>query len=479
MSEPLRLFNSLTRELETFAPIHAGEARVYTCGPTVYSDQHIGNMRAYLFADVLGRTLSHLGYRLTHVVNITDVGHLQSDADEGDDKMEAAARSQGGSARDLAARHTATFLADIDRLNIRPPFKWAVATDHIGEMIDFAQGIEDRCYRLEDGLYFDTSLVPGYGRLSGTATDEREARIAPVAGKRRPEDFAVWRAFADGDRRQMEWDSPWGRGAPGWHLECSAMSLKYLGSPFDIHTGGIDHREIHHPNEIAQNQAHSGCATTGANIWMHNNFLVARAAKMSKSTGDFLTLQRLVDRGIHPLAYRLMCLQAQYRGELEWSWEGAHAALTRLKRLVIGLEGLRVRAADAPLGGALPAAALERLGRFDAAMRDDLNTPRALVELEETLSDGGIAAPVRLGLATTMDEVLGLRLTTLDRRALRLRPADAARTEAEIETAIERRRSARAERDFAAADAARDDLAAAGVEVMDGDPLAWDWSPLR
>ncbi len=476
MSEPLRLFNSLTRRLETFAPVHPGEARVYSCGPTVYNDQHIGNMRAYLFADVLGRTLSHLGYRLTHIINITDVGHLQSDADEGEDKLEAAARVEGGTAWDVAARHTATFLIDIDRLNIRSPFKWAVATDHIGEMVDFAKSIEDRCYPLEDGLYFDTSLVPDYGRLSGTAPDEREARITAVAGKRRPEDFAVWRTFADTDRRQMEWDSPWGRGAPGWHLECSAMSLKYLGSPFDIHTGGIDHREIHHPNEIAQNQAHSDCATTGANLWMHNNFLVTRAAKMSKSSGDFLTLQRLVDRGLHPLAYRLMCLQAHYRGELEWSWEGAIAALTRLKRLVIAVGSLRERAADAPIGGALTPGALERLARFETAIRDDLNTPRALVELEETLSDGGLEAPVRLGLAATMDEVLGLRLTTLDRRELRVRPKDAALTEAQVEAALERRRQARAVRDFAAADAARELLMAAGVEVMDGDGLGWDWS---
>ena len=475
MSEPLRLFNSLTRRLETFEPIHAGEARVYTCGPTVYNDQHIGNMRAYLFTDVLGRMLSHLGYRLTHVINITDVGHLVSDADEGEDKMEVAARAESASAWDVAARHILTFKADIARLNIRPPAVWAVATEHIGEMIDFARGIEGSCYVLEDGLYFDTSRVPDYGRISGGQSDDRESRIAPTAGKRRPEDFAVWRAFAENDRRQMEWDSPWGRGAPGWHLECSAMSLKYLGAPFDIHTGGIDHREVHHPNEIAQNQAHSGCATTGANLWMHNNFLVTRAAKMSKSSGDFLTLQRLVDRGIHPLAYRLLCLQAHYRGELEWSWAGAVAALTRLKRLAIALEGLRAQAADAPLGGALPDAARARLGAFEAALRDDLNTPRALVELEETLADKALSAPVRLGLAVTMDEVLGLTLATLTRANLRLRPTAATLDEAEIDAALARRREARAARDYAAADTTRAELSAAGVEVMDGDPLGWDW----
>ena len=475
MSEPLRLFNSLTRALEVFSPIHKGEARIYSCGPTVYDDQHIGNMRAYLFADTLGRMVSHLGYKLTHIINITDVGHLVSDADKGEDKMERAATASGESAWEVAARHTATFQADVARLNIRPPARWAVATDHLDDMIDFARAIEPHCYQLADGLYFDTESVPDYGLLAGRAPDERESRIAPIAGKRRPEDFAIWRTFADDDRRQMEWDSPWGRGAPGWHLECSAMSARYLGTPFDIHTGGIDHREIHHPNEIAQNQAHSGCATTGANIWMHNNFLVTRQAKMSKSSGEFLTLQRLVDRGLHPLAYRMLCLQAHYRGELEWSWTGAVAALTRLKRLVLGLAKLRAAVLDEPLGGALSEPATTRLAAFEAAMRDDLNTPRALVELEETVADQTLTAAERLGLAITMDEVLGLRLATLTREELRVRPLDAALTDDEVGATLDRRHAARAAKDYAAADRARDELAAARVEVMDGDPLGWEW----
>ena len=476
MSKPLWLFNSLSRALDEFRPVHPGEARVYSCGPTVYNDQHIGNMRAYVFADTLGRTLSHLGYKLTHIINITDVGHLTSDADEGEDKMERAAIATGETAWDVAARHTATFQADIARLNIRAPARWAVATDHIGDMVRFAQAIEDRCYRLDDGLYFDTASVPEYGRLAGSATDEREGRIAAVEGKRRPEDFAIWRSFADGDRRQMEWDSPWGRGAPGWHLECSAMSAKYLGLPFDIHTGGIDHREIHHPNEIAQNQAHSACATTGANIWMHNNFLVSRAAKMSKSTGEFLPLQRLVDRGYHPLAFRLLCLQAHYRAELEWSWEGIAAAFTRLKRIAGTLEKLRDAAVADPLGGALPDRALHYLESCGDAIRNDLNTARSLVALEELLADDALPPAVRLGVAVTMDEVLGLRLSTLTRRDLRVRPAAATLDDAAVEAALTRRHTARADRDFAAADAERDQLVRHGVIVMDGDPLGWDWS---
>ncbi|MFZ1736747.1 MAG: cysteine--tRNA ligase, partial [Sphingorhabdus sp.] len=247
----LKLFNSLTRELETFTPIHPGEARVYSCGPTVYNYQHIGNMRAYVFADTLGRVLSYKGYKLTHVINITDVGHLTSDADEGEDKMEKMAAAQGKTAWDIAAFYQADFEADLARLNICKPAH-PRATEYVEAMIDWAKSIEAKhCYELESGLYFDTSTVADYGRLARASTDEGEGRIEHVDGKRHQADFAIWRKTPVGETRQMEWDSPWGRGAPGWHLECSVMSQSLLGHPFDIHTGGIDHREIHHPNEIA------------------------------------------------------------------------------------------------------------------------------------------------------------------------------------------------------------------------------------
>ncbi len=325
---PLKLFNSLTRQTETFEPIHAGEARVYSCGPTVYNYPHIGNMRAYVFADTLGRTLSFKGYTLTHVINITDVGHLTDDADAGEDKMEKMAAEKAQSIWDIAAHYKQAYWADVEALNIRQPAQWTIATDYVPQMIAFAEGIaEKHCYELESGLYFDTSTVADYGRLARATTDEGESRIDPVEGKRHAADFAIWRKTPAGETRQMEWDSPWGRGAPGWHLECSVMSGEVPRFPFDIHTGGIDHREIHHPNEIAQNQAHNctngldNAANSGARIWMHNNFLVERSGKMSKSAGEFLRLQLLIDKGFHPLAYRLMCLQAHYRSELEFSWE--------------------------------------------------------------------------------------------------------------------------------------------------------------
>ena len=479
--QELRLFNSLTRELETFQPIHPGEARVYTCGPTVYNYQHIGNMRAYVFADTLGRVLSWKGYDLKHVVNITDVGHLTSDADAGADKLESAAAKQGKSAWDIARHYQQAFEADLRRLNIRPVLH-PKATDYVAAMIAWGQAIEDEhCYRLDSGLYFDVTTVPDYGRLARAVTDGGEGRIAEVEGKRNAADFAIWRNTPPGEARQMEWDSPWGRGAPGWHIECSVMSKELLGQPFDIHTGGIDHREIHHPNEIAQNQAHSCGPGTGANIWMHNNFLVDRRGKMSKSSGEFLTLQALVDRGYHPLAYRMLCLQAHYRSELEFTWEGLHAALVRLKRMVYFMEFLRgdigagPQADDADFFGSETKYEdnASWLASFNNALSSDLNTAEALTVFEKAMAAGYLGE--RRELAAELDVVLGFELPSLTREDLRIPPKDAAITESEIEAALARRKEARAEKDFATSDAIRDDLMLKGVEVMDGNPLGWEW----
>ena len=275
----------------------------------------------------------------------------------------------------------------------------------------------------------------------------------------------------------MEWESPWGKGAPGWHLECSVMSMKYLGEQFDIHTGGIDHREIHHCNEIAQNQAYTGSPRTGANFWIHNNFLVDRSGKMSKSKGGITTLNALVERGVHPLAYRLLCLSAHYRSELEFSGENVTAALTRLKRLVIAVE--KVKAA-AVAGEWLPfspwtVAALPVLDIFDEKISADLMTPAALPLLEDVLCDKRVDPDTKLKLIATMDEVLGLRLLGLSRAELRVRPEAADITEDEIEAELDRRQAARAAKDFALSDQIRDTLGTRGVEVMDGDPLRWDW----
>ena len=551
----LRLFNSLTRQLEPFQPVHANEARVYSCGPTVYNYQHIGNMRAYVFADTLGRVLRFKGYDLRHIINITDVGHLTSDADAGDDKMEKAAASAGKTAWDIAAFYTGEFKRDLKWLNVTDPAKWTVATDYVPAMIEYAKSIADKhCYELDSGLYFDVSTVPEYGRLAreddlfsemqklaqkqkiareisdpservtalrltvsefvavidefhrrkslkkyetlrsfwtqplnaneaefalklqqavdNSRTFFKSHRVEPVAGKRNDEDFAIWRKTPAGETRQMEWDSPWGRGAPGWHLECSVMSAAELGMPFDIHTGGIDHREIHHPNEIAQNQAHECSGHTGANIWMHNNFLIDRGGKMSKSAGEFLRLQTLVDRGYHPLAYRLMCLQAHYRSELEFSWEGLGAALVRLKRMLMGVEKLKSLASSRPRG--MPSE--EKLIRAaDAAFSDDLNSAVPLTIIETIASVSGFPSEDRLDAIEKIDAILGLSLLTLTRQDLRIRPKTATITESEIKAILAQRMDARAAKDFVTSDRLRDELAAQGIEVMDGDPLGWDW----
>lgn len=476
-SKPLMLFNSMTRKLEAFTPVHEGEARVYTCGPTVYNYPHIGNMRAYVFADLLGRTLSWKGYKLTHVINITDVGHLTDDGDAGEDKLEKAAAERAQSIWDIARHYTEAYWEDIKALNIRQPAHWSIATDYVPQMIEYAKAIADKhCYELDSGLYFDVSTVADYGRLARAATEDGEGRIEAVEGKRNAADFAIWRKTPEGEGRQMEWDSPWGKGAPGWHLECSVMSEALLGLPFDIHTGGIDHREIHHPNEIAQNQAHSGCDHSGAQFWMHNNFLIDRSGKMSKSSGEFLRLQLLVDKGIHPLAYRLMCMQAHYRSELEFSWDNLIAALTRLKRIVMGVERLQERLATAQDAKAPHPKIAEIRDQLNAAISNDLNSPPVIPLLEELLSLKKIDAAQRMDLLQEIDLLLGLNLGKLTRVDLRLPPKSVSISETEIEQKLDMRQQSKIAKDFAAADAIRDDLMAQGVELMDGDPLRWEWS---
>ena len=455
---------------------------MYTCGPTVYNYPHIGNMRAYVFADTLGRVLSYKGYKLTHVINITDVGHLTDDADAGEDKMEKMAAEKAQSIWDIARHYTEAYWADIKALNIRQPAHWSIATDYVPAMITYATSIADKhCYELDSGLYFDTSTVAHYGALARAKTEDGEGRIEQVDGKRNAADFAIWRKTPKGETRQMEWYSPWGKGAPGWHLECSVMSEALLGLPFDIHTGGIDHREIHHPNEIAQNQARCGSDHSGAHFWMHNNFLIERSGKMSKSSGEFLRVQLLIDKGFHPLAYRLMCLQAHYRSELEFSWEGLQAALVRLKRMVMGVSNLKVRHADlvsppvTHVQGDVAPAIAATLRDFGAAVEDDLNTAIALTSLETLLGLKKVDVAQQLAAIAKMDAVLGINLMALSRTDLRMRPKAATITEDEIEIALAARKEARAAKDFAKSDIIRDDLITKGVEVMDGDPLGWDW----
>jgi cysteinyl-tRNA synthetase len=501
---PLLLFNSWSREIESFQPLDPDRVRIYSCGPTVYNYAHLGNLRAYVFTDLLRRTLNWKGWSVNHVINITDVGHLTSDQDTGEDKLEVAAARQQRDIWQIAAYYTDAFKRDLNALGILAPSIWSTATDHIEDMVEFALVLERHgvTYEIDSGLYFDTSRVPHYGRLALIERDARVegARVEVVPGKRNPTDFAVWRRSPEPGKRQMEWASPWGTGAPGWHLECSVMSMKYLGERFDIHTGGIDHREVHHCNEIAQNQAYTGTGSPAATFWMHNNFLIDRTGKMSKSKGDFTTLQTLVDMGVHPLAFRLMCLSANYRNELEFTYTSLLAALKRLKRLVKAVEELRKAVGNvewlAPvreiaysrgasfgyqrsvLEQGLPDAARALVAAYDAALSADLMTPNCLTVLDEAMQDKALSPQQRLRVIASLDLTLGLRLIDLTSRDLSLRPADAALTDAEVERHVEEREEARRRRDFATADRLRDELGTVGVSLMDTERRGmWEWVP--
>ncbi|WP_321957333.1 cysteine--tRNA ligase [Paraburkholderia bannensis] len=447
---PLALYDSWSRTVRPFTPIHGNQVGMYCCGPTVYDHAHIGNLRTYVFEDVLRRVLMHNGYEVRHVVNITDVGHLTSDADEGEDKMEKGSRRTGESAWAIAQRYTEAFIADWRALHLLEPTIWCRATDHLAEQIGFIVELERAgyVYRTSDGLYFDTSRQDDYGFLARLDRAGLQAgkRVA-VGEKRSSTDFALWKFSPPDVVRQMEWDSPWGRGFPGWHIECSAMSAKYLGAWFDIHCGGEDHIAVHHSNEIAQTQAAHG--TRLANFWMHGHFLTFDAhTKMSKSSGDFVRLQTLQSRNIDPLAYRYLCLTAHYRSKLRFSWtslEAAQTALNRLRHLYAGWQqGGRVDQAYA--------------ARFDAEINDDLNLPRALAVLWELIRSGLPPANLR-ATVDRFDNVLGLKLAEWQ--------PEAADVPESIRALLVARERARAAKDWAAADQIRASLSEQGWRVED------------
>lgn len=468
----LRLFNTLTREIEEFVPIAPPHVGIYSCGPTVYYYAHIGNMRPYVFADTLRRLLEWKGYEVRHVINITDVGHLTSDADEGGDKLEEAAKRERRNIWEIAEHYTRAFFDDIHALRIQDPQVWSKATDHIPEMISFAEHLdaEGWCYALPSGLYFDTSKDDDYGALARLDLEgQREgARVEAVEGKRNPSDFAIWRTSTPNEHRQMEWDSPWGRGAPGWHLECSVMSIEHLGDHFDIHTGGVDHIPVHHTNEIAQSEAFLGDGTTWVPRWMHGEFINLKNAKISKSKGDALRVTEL--DGYHPLVYRYLLLQAHYRSQVEFSWEAMDSARTGLRRLLDRYASSRTEPT------ALGEAARRHLDEFDAAMSDDLNTARALAAVSAASRDESLAPGELSALAREFDAVLAIGLTDLSPTDLDLRRGDASITDEEVDALVAERDAARAAKDFAKSDQVRDRLKALGVVVEDGAAgSTWRW----
>ena len=457
----LFLYNTRTRSKERFEAIEPGHARLYTCGPTVYAPQHLGNLRPYLFADLLKRALLAEGLCVTHVINITDVGHLTDDADSGEDKMERAAERSGTSAAAIAAKYTEQWLDDRRRLRCLEADVYCKATEHIPQQIDLARRLEAKgySYRLEDGLYFDTAKFPRYAEFArlDLAGQTGGARIGDVAGKRQPPDFALWKFAAPGVRRQQEWDSPWGRGFPGWHIECSAMSVHYLGTHFDLHTGGVDHIPVHHTNEIAQSEAGYD-VHPWVNVWMHNEFLNLGDEKISKSKGHTLVLDDLVARGIEPLAYRYFFLQAHYRQQQSFSFAEMESAATGYRRLLAVAVEARSAAGD-PAPGERAALESER-GEFWAAVRDDLNAPRAM-EVTWRVARGTLSPPAKRELLVDFERWLGLGLE------VEMPQAERQENDPRIDALLEERRAARARRDFAEADRIRDALRAEGVEIED------------
>jgi cysteinyl-tRNA synthetase len=456
MPNPLSLYDNFTRTLRPFEPLHpGGEVGLYTCGPTVYDYQHIGNFRTFLFEDVLKRVLEWNGYRVRHVMNITDVGHLTSDADTGEDKMEKGARRTGKTAWEIAQMYTESFLADMKLLHIEDPTILCRATDHIAEQLAFIADIEKNgyAYRTADGIYFDTSKQADYGHLARLDVAGLEAgKRVDLGEKRRPTDFALWKFSPPGETRQMEWDSPWGRGFPGWHIECSAMAQKYLGDYFDIHCGGEDHISVHHTNEIAQTEARVG--TRLANFWLHGYFLLLSDAKMAKSAGEFLRVLSLQERGHEPLAYRYLCLTAHYRGQLNFTWDALDAAATALDRMRNGVHALRGAAAASP--SAQPDPAL--VERFTNDINDDLNTPRALAVAWEALR-GDLPDAVRSATLLAFDRVFGLGLATWGP------PVDVVPDA--VTKLADGRAAARVAKNWAEADRLRAELHAAGWEMED------------
>ncbi|MGD9331565.1 MAG: cysteine--tRNA ligase [Desulfobacterales bacterium] len=454
----LRLYNTLTRSKEKFESLRPDAVGLYTCGPTVYNYAHIGNLRTYLFEDILKRTLIYNGFAVKHVMNITDVGHLTGDRDMGEDKLEEGARREGKTAWEIADYYTQSFKADLDRLNILPPTIWCKATDTIPEQIALIQQLEEKgfTYRTTDGVYFDTARFPGYTRLSHQKLDalQEGARVEKNPEKRNATDFALWKFSPPGVQRQMEWDAPWGTGFPGWHIECSAMSMKYLGDQLDIHCGGTDHIDVHHTNEIAQSEAATG--QPFFKVWMHGAFLIiAGGKKMAKSEGNFLTLENaFLQQDLDPLAYRYATFLTHYRKPMEYSERAIAAARNGLQHLRNQVRTLRNEAGDVLAQGRLSVAYRDK---FRQEINDDLNMPRAMAVVQELLKSA-LSATDKLATLFDFDRVLGFDLQAVDQEdAL---PDDIQRMAAE-------RLQARADKNWALSDELRDAIQDRGYLVQD------------
>ncbi len=448
----IKFFNSKTRKKESFEPLQE-VVGLYTCGPTVYDFSHIGNLRAYIFEDVLKRTLIYNEYKVKHVMNITDVGHLVSDDDIGEDKMEKSAKEKKKSAYDIAQFYTEAFINDIKKLNIILPDVLVKATETIEEQIELIKLMEEKgfTYKTTDGIYFDTSKLPSYGKMANI-TDIQEGIRVLMKEKKNPTDFAVWKFSEPDSKREMEWESPWGIGFPGWHTECVAMSKMHLGIPFDIHCGGIDHIEIHHPNEIAQSEA--AYETDLANFWMHSEFLDINKEKMSKSKGNFYKLSDIEDYS--PLSYRYLCLNSHYRSKISFSKEALQGAKNSLKNLQNKVASLDTQKGEI----------LEKYKTlFLSQINDDLNTSKALDTLWTLLKDKKVEEKDKRETVLDFDKVLGLSLE-IKEKASEEHTEDSQLPE-EIKKMAKERFNLRKKGEFEEADRLRDILLKKGYKIED------------
>jgi cysteinyl-tRNA synthetase len=456
------LHNSLTGKKEKFEPIEKDKVGIYSCGPTVYNYAHIGNMRAYIFADTLRRVFEYFGDEVKQVINITDVGHLTSDADLGDDKVEKAAKKEGKTAAEITKFYEESFYKDLADLNINTKgTKFPKATENIKEQLEIIKILEEKgfAYKTSDGMYFDTNKFPDYGKLGGINIKEQKegARVEANNEKKNPSDFALWK-FSSGEKRLQEWESPWGIGFPGWHIECSAMSRKFLGQPFDIHTGGIDHIPVHHNNEIAQSEA--AYDSPLANFWMHNEFMTVEDEKMSKSIGNTFTISDLKERKIHPLAFRLWLLMTHYNSPTNFTWTAVGGAQTALEKVVhkyaFELPEKINNPKDSVVGFG-PATEImgnseEQIKKFEEVISDDLNTPVAISLL---------LSPFVRDRKTIdkMDEVLGLNIKKLAKEVQQIPE--------EILELKKERDDARAAKNFQKSDELREEIELEGYTIED------------
>lgn len=496
----LKLFNTMGHEIQEFKPIHEGFVGFYGCGPTVYNYAHIGNLRAYVFLDILDKTLTFLGYDIKHVMNITDVGHLTGDNDDGDDKMVKTAEERHQSVLDVAKFYTDAFISDIDELNIRHPDVICKATEHIPEMIELIKKIEANGHTYSSGgnLYYDISTFPDYGKLANLNLDELKAgagkrkEVVIDGNKRNPGDFVLWFTKSKFENQAMTWDSPWGRGYPGWHIECSAMSMKYLGKHIDIHTGGIDHVPVHHTNEIAQSEgsfsAEERAEGSWVKYWLHNEFLVIEGGnKMSKSKGNFLRLQTLKDKGFSALDYRYFLLGGHYRKQIYFSWDAmdsaknSRAALNqRVAKLIEKAnseENLNLTKENFMNCLEKIEVKSENLKKFQEGLENDLATPVALAAMQkESNAKNNSKASESLSAIFKMDKVLSLSVIENAFKIIEENKKNTTQNDIshdddpeakEIDSLILQRIEAKKSKDFAKADEIRNELTSRGITIID------------